>query len=314
MTREWDPAPALRDEGVRMSVVPVVPRAASLALAATRPRYWPVAWGPAAFGSLVATGSWSLPAAGVARTVAVLLVLGPLVWGSVCTINDLHDLPGDSRNPRKAATTLIARAVSRQELAASHTLFTSAALAVALLVGPVFAVGTVVVLALGWAYSAPPLRLKGRAGLDVAANALAVGVLAPLSGWSLTRPVPEYPPLLAALGIALAAALYLPTTVLDRGPDALAGDRTFAVRWGAAAAHCLGTLLWAAATGLWLLCLARGVLGTSGITHAQTVLVVLPLLAYLAVARRPSIGRLAIVCAVFCLPVLDFLVRQSLAR
>lgn len=40
---------------------------------------------------------------------------------------------------------------------------------------------------------APPLRLKARPGLDVAANALAIGAAGHLAGWSLLRPLAEFP-------------------------------------------------------------------------------------------------------------------------
>ena len=50
-------------------------------------------------------------------------------------------------------------------------------------------------------------------------NALVVGVLAPLAGWTLQRPAGDYPLVMVVLGAMLAAALYLPTTVLDVDAD-----------------------------------------------------------------------------------------------
>ncbi len=54
-------------------------------------------------------------------------------------------------------------------------------------------------LVLGWLYSAPPIRLKARPGADVTVNALVVGVLGPLAGWSLHRPPGAYPPVMVVL-------------------------------------------------------------------------------------------------------------------
>src|ERR1700742_2374745 len=68
----------------------------------TRPWFWPLGWAGAAFGAVLATGDW-LPVRGdVPATIAVGLVLGPLVWTFVFALNDLHDLPSDRHNPRKS--------------------------------------------------------------------------------------------------------------------------------------------------------------------------------------------------------------------
>ena len=45
-----------------------------------------------------------------------LLVLGPLIWGAVLAQNDLHDLPSDRVNPRKATAPLVTGAVSAGRL------------------------------------------------------------------------------------------------------------------------------------------------------------------------------------------------------
>lgn len=154
--------------------------------------------------------------------------------------------------------------------------------------------------AVGWAYNAPPLRLKSRAMGDVAVNALAIGLLGPLVGWQLQRPLVEFPPALAGLGLALGAALYLPTTVMDLEPDRAAGVRTFAVRFGARVTHVIGSLLWFVATAGWLQW------GTaSGLLVAEQVVVqggcgMVLCVAYVCGMRRPSLVRLALLCLGFC--------------
>ncbi|GAA0807822.1 hypothetical protein Sya03_42120 [Spirilliplanes yamanashiensis] len=228
----------------------------------TRPWFWPLGWGGAYLGSVAATHSWA-PGDPV-RAAAAALVLGPLVWGAVLAVNDRHDLPGDRLNPRKATAPLVTGELTPAALDRVFRRCAAGAVGCALLAGPVFAAGTALVLLLGVLYSVPPVRLKGRPGWDVAVNAVVVGALGPLAGWVLHRPASEYPLVLAVLGVLLAAALYVPTTVLDAAADAAAGDTTAAVAWSPRACHRLGVALWAAATVVWLavVCVAFAVPAT----------------------------------------------------
>ena len=273
----------------------------------TRPWFWPLGWGGAYFGSALATGAWLPSRADVPAVVAALLVLGPLVWTAVLTVNDLHDLPTDRRNPRKATAPLVTGALSEADLRRAHRWSTAAAVAAAVPAGVAFLAGTVLVLALGRLYSVPPVRLKARAGADVAVNAVVVGVLGPLAGWSLHRPPGDYPPVLALLGLLLAAALYVPTTVLDRAADRAAGCVTTGVRWSPAACHRLGVGLWTAATVLWLAVCHLGVLVVRDGWWVQTAAAPVLVVVYAVCARRPTIGRMAVVAAVFAVPAADFL-------
>ncbi|GIF73035.1 UbiA family prenyltransferase [Asanoa siamensis] len=273
----------------------------------TRPWFWPLGWGGAAFGAVLATGDW-LPAPGtLPATVAVGLVLGPLVWGSVFALNDLHDLPSDRRNPRKSAAPLVTGELTPADLRRLAAWCAVAAVVAAAVAGPVVVVGTAVVLLLSWLYSAPPVRLKARPGMDVAVNALAVGVFGPLGGWSLHRPVLDYPPLLVLLGLLVAAALYLPTTVIDRDADRAAGYATTAVRWSASACYRAGLVTWTLANVVWLVCCHLDVFLTRDSWLVQTVAAPLLVAVYAALTRRPSIPRLAVVALAFAVPATDFL-------
>lgn len=243
----------------------------------------------------------------VPRLIAAFVVLGPLIWGAVLTVNDLHDLPSDRHNPRKATAPLVTGVLTAGDLARWHRRCAVAALVLGAIVGPVFAVGVAVVLVLGWLYSVPPVRLKGRPGADVAVNAVVVGVFTPLAGWSLHRPVTDYPAMLALLGLLLAAALYVPTTVLDHDADVLAGDATAAVRWRPAVCYRLGLTLWTSATAVWLACCHLDVFVPRGSWTLQTVAAPLLVLVYAVAARRPSIPRLAVVAVAFGVPAADFL-------
>jgi chlorophyll synthase len=272
-----------------------------------RPWFWPLGWGGAYLGSVLATRGWTPPAAARPAWVAALIVLGPLIWMAVLTVNDRYDLPSDRRNPRKATAPLVTGVLTPADLIRWHWASVGAAIAVAAVAGWTFLIGTAVVLLLGWLYSVPPVRLKARPGADVAVNALVVGVLGPLAGWSVHRPVWDYPLVMAVLGILLAAALYLPTTVLDVEADTTAGYATSAVRWAPETCYRAGVTLWTAATAIWLAVCHLDLLVARDSWWVQTVAAPVVVLAYAALAWRPTIPRMAVVVAVFAVPAAEFL-------
>ncbi|UWP86210.1 UbiA prenyltransferase family protein [Dactylosporangium fulvum] len=271
----------------------------------TRPWFWPLGWAGAYLGAVLATRAWLPPV--TPATVALLVALGPLVWGAVLAVNDLHDLPSDRRNPRKATAALVTGAITEAELARWARRCTVAALAVAAVAGWWALAGTALVLLLGYLYSAPPWRLKARAGADVAVNALTVGVLGPLAGWSLHRSPLEYPSVMVLLGLLLGAALYLPTTVIDVDADRAAGDPTSAVRWTPEGCYRLGFALWTAAVLVWLATCHLGLLVTRAAWPLQDAAAPVLVLVYALLTLRPSIARMAVVSAAFAVPAADFL-------
>jgi 4-hydroxybenzoate polyprenyltransferase len=102
-------------------------------------------------------------------------------------------------------------------------------------------------VALGLAYSVPPLRFSARPGLDLVANALGYGVVAPLlgAGGGLT---------LAFLACTACAvgAVFTHTTLLDLEGDRRTGKRTVGVALGEGTARCLAAALAAgAAVSAW---------------------------------------------------------------
>jgi lycopene elongase/hydratase (dihydrobisanhydrobacterioruberin-forming) len=274
----------------------------------TRPWFWPLGWAGAYVGAVLATGAWFPPAGTALDGVLALVVLGPLVWGAVLAVNDLHDLPSDRRNPRKATAPLVTGVLSAADVAQFGRVAAVAAIVVAIAVGPVFAVGTGLVLLLGWLYSAPPARLKARPGADVLVNAAVVGVLGPLAGWSLHRPIGDYPPMMVLLGLLVAAALYVPTTVMDVDADRVAGDATAAVRWTPYACRRLGLALWIAAVAVWLACCHGEVLVARESWPVQDAMAPVLVVVYAAMTRRPSIPRMAVVALTFGVTALDFMV------
>lgn len=284
----------------------VLERPSVLLMAVSRPWFWPVSWVPAYLGTVLAERAWLPDRPDVPRAVVALLVLGPLVWGAVLAQNDLHDLRSDRANPRKASAPLVTGAVSVQRLRRWYFLFAGAALLSAGFVGPLFVLGVAGVLALGWAYSVPPLHLKTRPGWDVAVNAVVVGVVSPAAGWSITRAPWDFPWQFGVIGLLFAAALYVPTTVTDLAADSGAGDTTFAVRFGPRIGHRLGVALWGSALAVSLLCAWFDVLVPRSTLAAQLVMAPVLLIAYGILTLRPTITRLAVVSVLFGVPTVGF--------
>jgi 1,4-dihydroxy-2-naphthoate octaprenyltransferase len=97
-------------------------------------------------------------------------------------------------------------------------------------------------IALSWAYSAPPLRLLSR-GLGEATTALVVTFLTPLLGFYVQTGAFRFLPVLACLPLCgLQFAMLLTIELPDAASDAISGKRTLVVRRGAAwgARSCAG--------------------------------------------------------------------------
>jgi lycopene elongase/hydratase (dihydrobisanhydrobacterioruberin-forming) len=271
--------------------------------AIARPWFWPVSLLPFYVGFVLASHRLIPTAAQLPALLVGAAVVEPLVWLAVLAVNDANDLPGDLRNPRKAGTPLTSGrltpdAVRRIALAAA-----GAAVAVSLWVGTAFAAGALLSLVLGWLYSTPPVRLKSRPGADVAANALALGALGPLAGWTAIHPLSGFPWAISLQGVLVGAALYVPTTLTDYAADVASGYRTVAVRLGPRVAYRLGFAAWTAAAGLCVVLAATGTVIPRRMLPFEAVTVPGLILAYhLLLRRQRSIRRIAAVSVLFLVP------------
>lgn len=281
-------------------------------LAIGRPWFWCVSLLPYYLGFVLASRRL-LPTLAELPNVAVgALVIGPLMWVAVLAVNDAHDLPGDLVNPRKAGTPLtsgrITPLAARRIAAGSGVL----AVAVASAVSWVFAVGTLAVLAVGWAYSAPPLRLKARPGADVAVNAVALGAIGQLAGWAAIRTLDGFPWVMAVLGTLVGAALYIPTTLADLRADRTSGYTTVAVRLGPGRAYALGMAAWVMAAGLSVVLAAAGEVLPRQMLPLELVMVPLLIIAYRRFVRSEQSFRGVITIAVlFLVPSVTFILTYT---
>src|SRR5438445_11908239 len=78
-----------------------------------------------------------------------------------------------------------------------------------------FLVLTILIIALSFAYSVPGIHWKGVAGMDLLTNMVGFGVLCPLSGWVLIRPIESAPWWFIGTIALYLGALYAPTTASD---------------------------------------------------------------------------------------------------
>ena len=161
------------------------------------PPMWAFLCGWVSAGPSVGLSSWSL-LAGVALT-------GPLVCGASQIVNDWYDRDVDALNePHRPIPSW--RVPGRIALWFA-IIWTLVAQSWALLLGPWVAVATGIGLALAWAYSAPPLRLKMNGWWGNSAVAISYEGLAWITGAAIVvgGDLPSQPILLIALLYSIGA-------------------------------------------------------------------------------------------------------------
>ena len=278
-------------------------------VAVARPVFWPVSLVPFYLGVVLATEDLVPPVDTWWRLLVAAVVIGPLMWLAVLAVNDSHDLAGDSVNPRRTDSPLVAGRLTLEQVRWLARGAVVATLAGSLLVGWLFALGMAVSLVASWAYSAPPLRLKTRAGYDVGLNAIAVGAGGPLGGWvAIHDGLEGFPTALAVLATIVAAALYIPTVLADEQADREAGYRTIAVRMGQRATYEIGFALWSAAALLSVLLAATNTVIPRTMLWLEIVMVPLLVIGYrrVIVPGRRNLKGVMVLAAMFLVPCLTF--------
>jgi 4-hydroxybenzoate polyprenyltransferase len=229
-----------------------------------------------------AAGGLASPAG--AFRIAALAALAPnllllvLLVASSFVINQVYDMRSDALNRKNFILT--SGRVSRGEAAWFCGALSLAALALALrLGGPARWLG-VAGLALGFAYSVPPVRLKGRPVGDMLANGLAFGLIAFALGRTAVAAFEGSLFVSAAPYVLAMCGVFLNTTVPDEAGDRAAGDRTSCVVFGRRSVALAAALMVAAAALLGLL--------AGEVTCAVAAVASLP--AFVAVAAQPDSG------------------------
>jgi 1,4-dihydroxy-2-naphthoate octaprenyltransferase len=207
--------------------------------ALVRPRAWPKLALPLATGIAAAIGAgYMLMPAAVALVALFLVGDAMFIFGSNDLVDEEADRVRRAREETPSPKVLLDGVLSRRALAlgalVGAALVLLAGQALARLTGQrapvVLAMAAVLCVAV---YEFRPLRLNYRGGGELV-EAVGVGIVLPLFGAASQGA--GAPRALAALlpalvGVSLAGALA--STVADAPADALAGKRTFAVRFGA---------------------------------------------------------------------------------
>lgn len=244
------------------------------------------------------------------RVVLGLLVVGPFLGTFTLLFNTYYDMRTTDRvNPRKRYLQIVEELIEPETLLLGSLGFAAIGILLSWYVGQnlvsyagalggtAFVALMLAVVALSVAYSHPRIHWKGVAGMDLATNVVGFGLLLPLAGWSLLRPVTEAPFWYFLATTLFLAAIYAPTTAADYDSDRVFGIQTLAVRLGVRRTLLIGFASLAAA----VLVLAGGwavrafPFSDIGAYDAMARLwpfVVLQLLFYGFFIRRPSVGNI----------------------
>lgn len=154
------------------------------------------------------------------------------ITGSTFAYNDYADRDIDKMNVRKKGSLLVGGLLDPVLVLRLSVALAALGLFLSLFINFVFAglMGACVVLSL--LYSNPHVKLKSRGGWDILVNMFGIGVILPLAGWSVARPVQEFPFLYLpsiAFGIG---TLYILSTLADHRIDLASGVRSAVVRFG----------------------------------------------------------------------------------
>lgn len=172
-----------------------------------------------------------------------LIVIGPLLGTFTLLFNAYHDLSADRYNPRKRYTRFFEGHVESETMLKSSLMFCVIGILISVLISYTFAVLTLIIVVISVLYSHPKSRWKAVCGLDIFVNTIGIGVICPLAGWSLSRPLQEFPLWYLVSIATIIGGLYAPTTASDYETDRRFGIRTLAVRIGVKRTINLGLLL-----------------------------------------------------------------------
>jgi 4-hydroxybenzoate polyprenyltransferase len=208
-----------------------VRRKAVLLVRISRPAGWLLA--PLVFLlGFTAFGAQLNPAA-ISQLVLLTVPYCILLYGT----NDIYDYEADKLNPRKTVPTGAAVEAELFPLVKKLSTVTAVLLLASSLISlNLFnVIAMLLLLVFSHQYSAPPLRFKERPPLDSFSNGIIYYYAPLLLGVSYGAGFFDIP-LGAYYILACVMGIHSFSTVMDYGPDKLAGDKTFAVAFGKRAA------------------------------------------------------------------------------
>lgn len=193
---------------------------------ATRPVAWPVL--PVVFlaGFMVSGASFSL------ISLAQLFLLS-FPFCVFYAFNDIYDHGSDMINPRKRGIGGVPLPPEYNSFVGKATILVSALLLLSGILSLNLAnfIIMLLLLFLGYSYSAHPLRLKERPPLDSISNGLGFYLFPFLLGFSFGQPVPNASPSLLFPTLCF-MSVHAFSTLMDYTADKKAGNTTFAIKFG----------------------------------------------------------------------------------
>jgi len=172
------------------------------------------------------------------------IIVGPLMAAFTFLFNDYYDVSDDVINPRKAPLSIIYKKNIDPKIILWISIIVgiigllltiTISLVMFLLVSGIFLLSVL--------YSHQRIRLKARGGLDLLTNMIGLGILCPLAGWSIHRPIDEFPIFYLLSIFFVLGALYAPTTVADYDADKKNNVNTLAVKFGKKRTIWIGEIL-----------------------------------------------------------------------
>lgn len=217
------------------------------------PLFWGVSIMPFYIGWSLASKR-ILPAySGLVLFITSVIAIGPFLGGATILLNDYWDERYDTGNRRKVKLPLLRGLLKSRSIYYVSLFFFFIAAMMALFISPWFLLFILSCIILSFLYSAPPFRLKEKPGLDFLTNAIGAGVICTLAGWTLIKPINEFPVLWGIISFFGVGAIYMPTTIIDYEPDISENVTTIAVRFGKKNAYYMGMACITIATSLVIL-------------------------------------------------------------
>ena len=196
------------------------------------PLFWGVSIMPFYIGWSLASKR-ILPAySGLWLFISSIIAIGPFLGDATILLNDYWDARYDTGNRRKVGLPLIRGLLKPRSILYVSLFFFFIACLVAIFISMLFLLFILSCIILSFLYSAPPFRLKERPVLDFLTNAIGAGVICTLAGWTIIKPINEFPVLRAFISFFGVGAIYMPTTIIDYEPDISENISTIAVRFG----------------------------------------------------------------------------------
>ncbi len=234
-----------------------------------RPRSWPIVAGHMAVGYLVAT-----PPSGW-MTQMPRLCLGAVIWsillnGGTLAFNSAFDRDTSDIGYLDSPPPVPER------LWIFGLLFMICGGILALSISPTFTIAYWICFVMSIAYSCPPLRMKARAGFDIAICVLGYGAFTTFAGWSCASGPPSPFIVFTCLAFTfLFGALYPLTQIYQSDEDQSRGDKTFTIALGLHRSLLFSLLC--------LICSFSLFFALSFLQHNHSYLLLFPLLVWLII-------------------------------